>query len=167
MPFASLPACAYRLAGVYPQGLQLDVKLQHTIGQPTGLEQVRCRAAAQFMVQGGGGAIVNIASIKGREEASSPGYAASKAGVIGLTRSLAKELVSRGIRVNCVAPGYIDAGMSHLLGSPERAAAIAKIPLGRFGLPSEVADVVRFLASAGASYIAGATIDVNGGCLMP
>jgi 3-oxoacyl-[acyl-carrier protein] reductase len=112
------------------------------------------------------GWIVNISSIKGKEATSSVGYGASKAGVIGLTRSMAKQFISHGIYVNCVAPGFIDTGMSKLLSPSERDSYMKLIPIQRMGDEREVAQVVRFLTGPEASYIVGATIDVNGGYLM-
>lgn len=124
------------------------------------------REAARYMKEQKSGAIINISSIKGKEATSSPGYGAAKTAVIGLTRCLAKQLAPQGIRVNCVAPGFIDIGMTKLLSAEEAKKYLAMIPCARFGAPEEVAKVVAFLASAEASYIIGATIDVNGGYLM-
>jgi 3-oxoacyl-[acyl-carrier protein] reductase len=93
-------------------------------------------------------------------------YAAAKAGVIGFTKSLAREIGSRNVTVNCVAPGFIDTDMTRDIPEAQRQAAIQHIPLGRFGQPADVAAAVAFLASPGAGYITGTTIDVNGGRLM-
>jgi len=123
-------------------------------------------AAAGYMVNQGRGAIINISSIKGKEPTSSPGYGASKAGVIKLTKDFASALAHQGIRVNCVAPGFIDTGMTAELPDDKKQQYLKKIPMLRFGQISEVAKVVAFLASDSAGYITGATIDVNGGYLM-
>ena len=118
--------------------------------------------AAHYM---GEGSIINISSIKGKEATSSPGYGASKAGLIKLTKDCAKAWAP-GIRVNCVAPGFINTGMTTELSDDKKEQYRDMIPAGRFGSVEEVAQVVAFLASKKASYITGATIDVNGGYLM-
>ena len=124
------------------------------------------RVAAEYMKRKGEGWIINISSIKGKEAATSVSYSASKSGVIGLTRSMAKQLIRYNIYVNCIAPGFIDIGMSKLLSADEKKGYLQKIPLSRFGAPEEIASVVCFLASPASSYIVGATINVNGGYLM-
>lgn len=122
--------------------------------------------AAGYMIKQGNGGIINISSIKGKEPTSSPGYGASKAGVIKLTRDFARALASRGVRVNCIAPGFIDTGMTAELPDDKKQQYMKQIPMQRFGQIPEVAKVVAFLASDNAGYITGATIDVNGGYLM-
>ncbi|MBI1926075.1 SDR family oxidoreductase [Candidatus Poribacteria bacterium] len=122
--------------------------------------------AAEYMKKNCQGWIVNISSAKGREPTSSVGYGTSKAGVIGLTRCFAQQLAKYNIIVNCVAPGFIDTGMTKLLSEEELRNYVARIPLGRVGTPDEVAEVVSFLTSPAARYIVGATINVNGGYLM-
>ena len=113
------------------------------------------------------GRIVNIASVVGRTgQAGQVNYAASKAGLIGLTRSLAREVASRGITVNAVAPGYIETAMTAVLDEKVRAAMMAEIPLGRAGTDVEIAQSVAFLASDAAGYITGQVLDVNGGMFM-
>jgi 3-oxoacyl-[acyl-carrier protein] reductase len=113
------------------------------------------------------GRIVNIASVVGRAgQAGQVNYAASKAGLIGFTRSLAREVASRGITVNAVAPGYIETPMTAVLSEQQNAAMMAAIPLGRRGTPQDVAQAVKFLASDAASYITGHVLDVNGGMFM-
>ena len=113
------------------------------------------------------GRIVNIASVVGRAgQAGQVNYAASKAGLIGLTRSLAREVASRGITVNAVAPGYIETPMTAVLDEKVSAAMLANIPLGRRGTDLDVAQAVKFLASDAASYITGHVLDVNGGMFM-
>jgi 3-oxoacyl-[acyl-carrier protein] reductase len=113
------------------------------------------------------GRIINITSIVGHT--GNPGqanYCAAKAGVAGMTRSLARELGSRNITVNCVAPGLIDTDMTKMLDDEQRVSLVASIPLGRLGLPEDVASAVGFLASPGAAYVTGTTIHVNGGMYL-
>jgi 3-oxoacyl-[acyl-carrier protein] reductase len=113
------------------------------------------------------GRIINISSVVGRTgQAGQANYAASKAGLIGLTRSMARELASRGITVNAVAPGYIETPMTAVLKDEQRAAMLATIPLGRAGTDAEIAGSVAFLASEAAGYITGHVLDVNGGMFM-
>jgi 3-oxoacyl-[acyl-carrier protein] reductase len=113
------------------------------------------------------GRIVNITSVVGRTgQAGQVNYAASKAGLIGLTRAMAREVASRGITVNAVAPGYIETPMTAVLDEKQRAAMVAAIPLGRPGTDLEIAQAVRFLASDAAAYITGHVLDVNGGMYM-
>jgi 3-oxoacyl-[acyl-carrier protein] reductase len=114
------------------------------------------------------GRIVNIASVVGlMGNAGQVNYAAAKAGVIGLTKSLARELASRNITVNAVAPGFIDTDMTRVLPEAQKAALLEQIPAGRLGTPEEIAAAVAFLASPSAAYITGQTLSVNGGMLMP
>ena len=113
------------------------------------------------------GRIVNIASVVGRAgQAGQVNYAASKAGLIGLTRSLAREVASRNITVNAVAPGFIETPMTAVLSEEVSKAMLATVPLGRRGTPKDVAQAVKFLASDAASYITGHVLDVNGGMFM-
>jgi 3-oxoacyl-[acyl-carrier protein] reductase len=126
-----------------------------------------CRAVVPSMVRARYGRIVNITSVVA--QAGNPGqvnYAASKAGIEGFTRSLARELASRGITVNCVAPGFIDTDMTRSLGEAARASLLEKIPMQRSGRSEEVAEAVRFLATPEAGYITGTTLNVNGGMYM-
>jgi 3-oxoacyl-[acyl-carrier protein] reductase len=119
------------------------------------------------MMKARSGRIINITSVVG--EAGNPGqanYAAAKAGVAGMSRALAQELGSRGVTVNCVAPGFIDTDMTRGLADAQKDALQQKIPLGRLGSAQEIAATVAFLASPGASYITGETINVNGGMYM-
>ncbi len=113
------------------------------------------------------GRIVNITSVVGRTgQAGQVNYAASKAGLIGMTRSLAREVASRGITVNAVAPGYVETPMTAVLDVKQREAMMARIPLGRPGTDLEIAQSVSFLASDAAAYITGHVLDVNGGMFM-
>ncbi len=126
-----------------------------------------CRACLRGMARARRGRIVNISSVVGAS--GNPGqtnYAASKAGIEGFTRSLAREIGSRGVTVNAVAPGFIDTDMTRALSGPQREALLAQIPLGRLGRPEEVAEVVAFLASEAGGYITGETVHVNGGMYM-
>ena len=113
------------------------------------------------------GRIVNITSVVGVSgNAGQTNYAAAKAGMIGFSKALAREVGSRGITVNCVAPGFIDTDMTNELPEAQRDALVGSIPLGRLGAPEEIAAAVAFLASKPAAYITGETIHVNGGMYM-
>ena len=123
--------------------------------------------AAKQMMKQKSGVIVNIASIVGViGNFGQANYSASKAGVIGLTKTLAREVASRGIRVNAVAPGFIDTEMTRVLDESVRQSLIEQIPLAKLGLPEDVARCVAFLVSDRSSYITGQVINVNGGMLM-
>jgi 3-oxoacyl-[acyl-carrier protein] reductase len=122
------------------------------------------RAAAGSMAPRGGGAIVNVASVCGIEGCTGyPHYSAAKAGILGFTRAVAKELAVHGIRVNAVAPGFIDTAASERIENPLRDAQRARTPLGRFGRPEEIAATVAFLAGDDAAFFVGATLSPNGG----
>ena len=126
-----------------------------------------CKAVVRGMMKARSGRIINITSVVGVSgNAGQINYAAAKAGIAGLTRSLAREIGSRGITVNCVAPGFIDTDMTRVLTDAQREALLRQIPLGRLGNPEDVAAVVAFLASPQAAYITGATLHVNGGLYM-
>ena len=125
------------------------------------------KACLRAMMKAKGGRIVNIASVVGASgNAGQTNYAAAKAGMFGFTKSLAQEVGSRGITVNCVAPGFIDTDMTRELPEAQREALLGRIPLGRLGQPEEIASVVAFLASDAAAYITGETLHVNGGMYM-
>jgi 3-oxoacyl-[acyl-carrier protein] reductase len=113
------------------------------------------------------GRIINISSVVGRTgQGGQANYAASKAGLIGLTRAMAREVASRGVTVNAVAPGYIETAMTEVLNEEQKKAMLAGIPLARAGTDREIAQSVAFLASEGAGYITGHVLDVNGGMFM-
>ena len=125
------------------------------------------RAVLRPMMKARAGRIINITSVVA--SSGNPGqanYAAAKAGVAGMTRALAREIGSRGITVNCIAPGFIDTDMTKVLPDAQRAALTAQIPLGRLGSPEDIAHAVAFLASPHAGYITGTTLHVNGGMYM-
>ncbi len=125
------------------------------------------QACMSSMLKGRWGRVINITSVVGETgQAGQANYAASKAGLIGLTKSLARELASRSITVNAVAPGFIETAMTAALNEEQKVAMTSQVPLGRGGTDAEIAAAVAFLASEGASYITGHTLDVNGGMYM-
>jgi len=125
------------------------------------------KAALKYMSKQRGGNIINIASIVGAMgNAGQANYVASKAGLIGLTKTIAREYANRGITANAVAPGFIDTAMTQALSENVRTELAKQIPLGKLGTPEDVANAVRFLASPWASYITGQVIHVNGGMYM-
>ncbi len=126
-----------------------------------------CRLVVRPMMKARYGRIVNVTSVVGASgNAGQANYAAAKAGVAGMSRALARELGSRNITVNCVAPGFIDTDMTRALSEAQSSALLAQIPLGRLGQPEEVASAVAWLASAQAGYVTGTTVHVNGGMYM-
>ncbi|SDX10591.1 3-oxoacyl-ACP reductase FabG [Thiocapsa roseopersicina] len=125
------------------------------------------KACLRSMTKARKGRIINIASVVGAMgNAGQTNYAAAKAGMMGFTKALAREVGSRAITVNCVAPGFIDTDMTRALPDAQRQALIGSIPLGRLGQPEEIAGAVVFLASPAAAYITGETLHVNGGMHM-
>jgi 3-oxoacyl-[acyl-carrier protein] reductase len=125
------------------------------------------RAVMRGMMKARWGRIINITSVVGAS--GNPGqanYAAAKAGIVGMSKSLAQELGSRNITVNCVAPGFIDTDMTRALPEEQRQALLARIPLGRLGLPEDIAAAVAYLASPAAGYVTGAVLHVNGGMYL-
>ena len=125
------------------------------------------RAVMRGMMKARWGRIINITSVVGAS--GNPGqanYAAAKAGVVGMTKSLSRELGSRNITVNCVAPGFIDTDMTRALPEAQRAALLGQIPLGRLGVPEDIAAAVAYLASPAAGYVTGCVLHVNGGMYM-
>ena len=125
------------------------------------------KAVTTYMVKAKSGRIINLSSVVGISgNAGQANYASSKAGIIGLTKSLAKELASRNILVNAVAPGFITTDMTSVLKEDVKESILNNIPLKREGKPEEVANVVKFLASEDSSYITGQVINIDGGMLM-
>ncbi len=140
-----------------------DAVLQTNLGAVFRLS----RAVMRGMMKARWGRIINITSVVG--SSGNPGqanYAAAKAGVAGMSRALARELGSRGVTVNCVAPGFIETDMTNALDEGQTSALLGQIPLGRLGSAADIAHAVAFLASPNASYITGTTLHVNGGMYM-
>ena len=157
-------------AGITRDGLAMRMKdedWQAVLNTNLGSVFRMSRLAMRPMMKARFGRIINITSVVGSSgNAGQANYAAAKAGVAGMSRALARELGSRSITVNCVAPGFIDTDMTRAL-SPDQVAVLQQqIPLGRFGDPNDVASAVRFLASREAGYITGVTLHVNGGMYM-
>lgn len=126
-----------------------------------------CKLAVRPMMKARWGRIINVTSVVGHAgNGGQTNYAAAKAGLTGFSKSLAREVGSRGITVNCVAPGFIDTDMTRALTDTQREALVGQVPLARFGQVEEVAAAVAFLASDGAGYVTGSTLHVNGGMLM-
>lgn len=122
------------------------------------------KAVARGMMKARRGAIINMASVVGRRgNAGQANYAAAKAGIIGLTKTLARELGPRNVRVNAVAPGYVQTAMTESLDESIKEKILANTPLGRLAAPAEIASVILFLASPAAAYVTGATIPIDGG----
>jgi 3-oxoacyl-[acyl-carrier protein] reductase len=164
------PTILVNNAGVTRDGLLLRMNAEdwQTVIE-TDLSSVfrTCKAVMRGMMKARRGRIVNIASVVGvMGNAGQANYAAAKAGMIGFTKSLAREVGSRGITVNVVAPGFIVTDMTDALGETARQALLDQVPLGRLGSPEDVAHAVAFLASPQAAYVTGETLHVNGGMYM-
>ena len=157
-------------AGITKDGLMLRMKRQDWDDvMTTNLTGafLLTQACASAMMKARWGRIINITSIVGETgSAGQANYAASKAGMIGFTKSLAREFSSRGITANAIAPGFIQTAMTHVLTDDQKAVILAQIPLARYGTDADIACAVTFLASEGAGYITGHTLDVNGGMYM-
>jgi 3-oxoacyl-[acyl-carrier protein] reductase len=164
------PSILVNNAGVTRDGLLLRMSAEdwQTV-LDTDLSAVyrTCKAVMRGMMKARKGRIVNIASVIGvMGNAGQTNYAAAKAGMIGFSKSLAREVGSRNITVNVVAPGFIVTDMTEALGEAQKQALLGQVPLGRLGAPEDVAAAVAFLASPSAAYISGETLHVNGGMYM-
>jgi len=164
------PSILVNNAGVTRDGLLMRMSAEDwRVVIETDLSAVyrTCKAVMRGMMKARRGRIVNIASVVGvMGNAGQANYAAAKAGMIGFSKSLAREVGSRGITVNVVAPGFIVTDMTDALGEVSREALLKQVPLGRLGSPDDIAHAVAFLASPRAGYITGETLHVNGGMYM-
>jgi len=164
------PSILVNNAGVTRDGLLLRMSADDwQVVIETDLSAVyrTCKAVMRGMMKARRGRIINIASVVGvMGNAGQANYAAAKAGMIGFSKSLAREVGSRGITVNVVAPGFIVTDMTDALGDTAREALLGQVPLGRLGSPDDIAHAVAFLASPQANYITGETLHVNGGMYM-
>lgn len=167
---AGSPTILVNNAGITRDGLLLRMsQADWDVILDTNLTSVyrMTKACLRAMMKGRKGRIINITSVVAAAgNAGQTNYAAAKAGIIGFTRSLAREVGSRNITVNAVAPGFIDTDMTRALPEAARAALLTQVPLGRLGQAQEIAHAVAFLASPHAAYITGATLHVNGGMYM-
>lgn len=167
---AGAPAVVVNNAGVTRDGLVFRMKLEdwETV-LATNLTSafLVCRVAARHMIKARAGSIINLSSVVGiTGNGGQTNYSASKAGIIGFTKSLAREVASRGVRVNAIAPGFIDTAMTEAIGEEVKAKMRETIPLGRSGSPEEIAKAALFLASDLASYVTGEVLKVDGGMAM-
>jgi 3-oxoacyl-[acyl-carrier protein] reductase len=182
---ASADACAAAIDGIVKEHGKLDVLVNNAGIAVDGLVMriseadwqrqmdvnlkgafLLTKAACRPMMKARGGAIINLTSVVGESgNAGQAAYAASKAGLIGLTKSVAKELATRNVRVNAVSPGFIETDMTQGIQGDLRTKIVENIPLGRLGTGAEIADAVLWLASARSSYVTGEVIRVNGGML--
>lgn len=148
-------------------GMVTPKQIENTFGANTFGTLYCAQYASRLIARAGGGAIINVSSIIGRTgNVGQAVYSGSKAAVIGITQSLAKELAPQAIRVNAIAPGFIDTDMARSIGPDKFAERLASIKMGRIGTPEEVANVALFLASDMASYVTGQVIGVDGGMLI-
>jgi len=164
------PAIVVNNAGITRDNLLIRMKAEEwdqvISTNLSGIYRV-CKASLRGMMKAKGGRIINIASVIGiMGNAGQANYAAAKAGIIGFSKSLAREVGSRNITVNVVAPGFIDTDMTRVLDDSQREGMLGQVPLGRLGDVQDIADAVAFLASDSAGYITGETLHVNGGMLM-
>jgi 3-oxoacyl-[acyl-carrier protein] reductase len=157
-------------AGVTRDGLiarMSDEDWHHVVGTNLGGVFHTCRAVSRGMMKRRSGSIVNISSIVGvRGNPGQTNYSASKAGIIGFTKALARELGTRGVRANVVAPGYVDTRLTDVIADDMKELMLANTPLGRFGQPEDIAGAVRFLCSDEAAFITGEVLLVDGGLGM-
>jgi 3-oxoacyl-[acyl-carrier protein] reductase len=157
-------------AGITKDGLALRMKLadfEDVLRTNLTGAFLLTQAVISSMMKARWGRVINITSVVGETGAAGQAnYAASKAGMIGLTKSFAREVSSRGITVNAVAPGFIQTAMTDALTEEQKTAILAQIPLARYGVDADIAAAVSFLASEGGGYITGHTLDVNGGMYM-
>lgn len=164
------PSILVNNAGVTRDGLLLRMSAddwQTVIETDLSAVYRTCKAVVRGMMKARRGRIINIASVVGvMGNAGQSNYAAAKAGMIGFSKSLAREIGSRGITVNVVAPGFVATDMTEVLGEEQRKALMGQVPLGRLGVPDDIAHAVAFLASPEAGYITGETLHVNGGMYM-
>ncbi|MDE1161415.1 MAG: 3-oxoacyl-[acyl-carrier-protein] reductase [Acidobacteriaceae bacterium] len=157
-------------AGITKDGLALRMKLadfNDVLNTNLTGAFLLTQAVISSMMKNRWGRIINITSVVGETGAAGQvNYSASKAGMIGMTKSFAREFASRGITVNAVAPGFIETPMTHVLTDDQKSGILSQIPLARYGADSDIAAAVTFLASDNAGYITGHTLDVNGGMYM-
>ena len=157
-------------AGITKDGLLMrmsDADFDEVINVNLRSVFIACRAASRPMLRGKFGRVVNIGSVSGVEgNKGQANYASAKAGVIGLTKSIAKELGAKGITANVVAPGFVETDMTAFLGRDDKKKVAEHITVGRLGIPEDIAAAVAYLASQEAAYITGETIHVNGGMAM-
>ena len=126
-----------------------------------------CKPVVDGMVERGWGRVINVSSVNGQKGAfGQTNYSAAKAGVLGFTKSLAQEVIRKGVTVNAVSPGYIDTDMTRAIRNDVRDEIVASIPAGRMGYPDDIANAIAFLASDESNYITGANLSVNGGLHM-
>ena len=169
---ADLGACHILVnnAGITRDGLALRMKLadfEDILRANLTGSFLLTQAVISSMMKARWGRVINITSVVGETgSAGQANYAASKAGLIGLTKSLAREFASRNITINAVAPGFISTAMTDALTDDQKSSILAQVPLGRYGTVDDIASAVTFLASDAASYITGHTLDVNGGMYM-